>query len=213
MDNTTFRISLAKNPDISINVTPGHFSTGTYHTNFYLDLSEIRTDVLLARDVAQELAIPYLTSTLVDAVVCMENTNVIGAFLAEELSHHGMAVMNSGGHIHVVTPKSTADRKLIFYDNEIDWIENKNILLLTSTISSGQTLVGALECIEYYHGIISGVSSLYSTSVAVLGQKTYTLFSSEDIPGYRVVRADKCDMCLAEQELDAIVNYEGYIKV
>jgi orotate phosphoribosyltransferase len=214
MEKNTFRVSLEKNPIISMKVTPGHFSTGAFHLNFYLDVSDLKANALVARDVARELAIPYLSSTLVDTIVCMENTKVIGAFLAEELLQDGTAVMNSGCEIHVVTPMiSSIDRKLIFYDNEIEWIENRNIILLTSSISSGQTLNNALECLSYYNGIIKGISALFYSSDAMTEHKIHTLFTSDDIPGYRVLRSEKCGMCMAGEKLDALINSYGYKKI
>jgi hypothetical protein len=55
--------------------------------------------------------------------------------------------MNSGGEIHVVTPMHNIEKKLTFYDNELEWIKNRNIILLTTSVSSGQTLNNALECL------------------------------------------------------------------
>jgi len=210
MGNKTFSVSLEKNPIISIKVTPGHFTTGSFHINYYLDVSTLKANTLVARDVARELALPYLSSTLVDTIVCMENTKVIGAFLAEELIHDGAAVMNSGGEIHVITPKSSSDRKFIFFDNEVEWIANRNILLLTATVSSGQTLNSALECLSYYNGIIVGISSLFYSSDAPQEKRIHALFTSDDIPGYKVLASDKCGMCMSGQKLDAIINSDGY---
>ena len=213
MDNKTYSISLEKNPIISINVTPGHFSTGSYHSNYYLDVSSLKSNALVARDVARELAMPYYTSALVETIVCMENTKVIGAFLAEELLQEGTAVMNSGGEIHVVTPMYSIDKKMIFYDNELEWIENRNIILLTAAVSSGQTLNNVLECLTYYNGIITGISSLFLYSDAELDMKINTLFTSGDIPGYKVLPSGKCGMCQTGEKLDALISSEGYKKI
>ena len=213
MKNDIIKIPLEKNPLIFMEVTPGHFTTGNIHTNYYLDVSNMKANALIAKDIAKELAIPYFSSTLVDTIICMENTKVIGAFLAEELSQEGAMAMNSGGELHVITPKSTTDRKLIFYDNEVDWVQNKNILLLTAMISSGQTLSNALECISYYDGIITGISSLFLASDAELNEKIHTLFTSDDIPGYKASDSDRCGMCMAGEKLDACISGDGYKKI
>ena len=213
MDDRTFNVSLDKNPIISIKVTPGHFSTGSFHSNYYLDESKLKSNALVARDVGRELAMPYLSSALIDTIVCVENTKVIGAFLAEELLQEGTAVMNSGGEIYVVTPMSTVDKKLIFYDNELEWIVNRNIILLTTTISSGRTLGGVLECLSYYKGNVVGISSLFLFPSAVPHLKVNTLFHSDDIPGYEVVPSNMCEMCKNGQKLDALISSEGYKKI
>ena len=213
MDNKSIRISLEKNPIISIAVTPGHFSTSFYHTNYYLDVGTLKSNAYIARDVARELAIPYISSTIVDTIVCMENTKVIGAFLAQELFSEGTAVMNSGGEINVVTPMSSVDGKLIFYDNELEWIKNKHILLLTASISSGRSLTGALECLSYYRGVFAGISALFLYSSAVPHMKINSLFTSDDIPGYKVYSIGECALCKGGEKLDAIISSEGYKKI
>ena len=213
MEDKTLRISLEKNPIISMKATPGHFTTGAFHTNYYLDVSTLKANALVARDVARELAVPYVSSTLVDTIVCMENTKVIGAFLAEELLQEGTAVMNSGGEIHVVTPMASTDKKLIFYDNEIEWITNRNIVLLTTTISSGRTLDNVIECLTYYKGIITGISALFLFAGAMKDREIHTLFTSDDLPAYEVFHSSECGLCKAGKKLDAIISSEGYKKI
>jgi len=213
LENKIFSFSLEKNPIISIKVTPGHFTTGHFHTNYYLDVSGLKYDALVARDVARELALPYLSSTLVDTIVCVENTSVIGAYMAEELFQDGAAVINSGSAIRVLKPKLSSERKFIFLDNETEWIKNKNVLLLTTTISSGQTLNNALDCLAYYKGNVVGISALFLYSGAVPEQKINTLFTSDDIPGYTVTEPDGCSLCISGQKLDALISSEGYKRI
>jgi len=213
MDANSVKYFLEKNPLISITGTPGHFSTSIYHTNYYLDVSTLKANALVARDVARELAIPYVSDTDVNTIVCMENTKVIGAFLAQELLREGPDVKNSGGEINVVTPMSSIDGKLLFYDNELEWIKDKHIVVLSATISSGLTLNSALECISYYKGIISGISALFFFSSAMPHMKINALFTSEDIPGYKVYSSGDCEMCKAGQKLDALISSEGYRRI
>ena len=103
IENKSYTVTLTKNPSISMNVIPGHYTTNSFHVTHYLDLEDLKINALKARDVARELAIPYLSSTLVDTIVCLEGTEVIGAYIAEELLQEGTAVINSGLEIHVVT--------------------------------------------------------------------------------------------------------------
>jgi len=213
MDSNTFSVILEKNPIISIRITPGHFSTSFNHTNYYLDVSTLKANAFIARDVARELAAPYISTAIVDTIVCMENTKVIGAFLAQELLQEGTAVMNSGSDIHVVTPMNSIDGKMIFYDNELEWISNRHILLLTASVSSGRTLERALECLSYYNGILAGISALFVFSGVMDHLKIHSLFTSDDMPGYKVHSINNCEMCKAGQKLDALVSSEGYKKI
>ena len=213
MEDKAFNIVLDKNPIISIKVIPGHFTTANLHVNYYLDVSTLKSNAMVARDVGRELALPYLSSTLVDTIVCMENTKVIGAYLAEELLGEGTAVMNSGGEIHVVTPMQSDGGNLVFYDSEVDWITNKNILVLTATISSGTTLRSALDCLAFYNGRIAGISALFMQPNEDLKYEINTLFSSDDIPGYNMYRFGQCEMCNSGHKLDALISSEGFTKM
>lgn len=213
MKNKAFIVSLNKNPVITMNVIPGHFTTNHFHVTHYLDLNDLKTNVSLARDVAVELALPYLNSTLVDTIVCMEGTEVIGAYMAEELMQEGISVINSGNEIHVLTPKSNINKKWMFQDNIKDLIYNRNIILLVSSIASGTTLNNALECLSYYGGIVVGTSALFNFQPDNSNQEIHSMFTNEDIPGYQIFNPDECNMCKENHKLDAIVFHDGYTKV
>ena len=213
MESNAYSISLSKNPIIAINVIPGHFTTNNAHTNNYLDVSELKGDTEIAKDVAREVAIPYLSSALVDTIVCMEKMEVIGAYLAQELIQDGTSVMNTGRNIHVVSPINNAYGKLIFPDSTIKWISGKNILLLVATISSGRSLNIALECINYYRGKLVGVSALYRATEVKIDRDVHCLFTSDDIPGYKLFSTSECEMCRDGLKLDAIISSEGYTKL
>ena len=213
MENKTYNVSLAKNPIITIKVTPGHFTTSTRHVNHYLDVSELKTNALVARDVAQQLAIPYLSSALVDTIVCMERTEVIAAFLAQDLLQPGTAVMNSGGEIHVVTPVNNVHGNMIFQDSVVDWITNKNVLLLVASVSSARAVHIGMECIAYYGGRLAGISALFVASPEKQKDNINTLFTSDDIPGYRLYETVECEMCKAGHKLDALISSDGYTMI
>ena len=210
MKTKGFSVSLEKNPVITIGVIPGHFSTSSAHTNNYLDVSGLKSNALVARNVARELAIPYLSSTLVETIVCMERTEVIGAYMAEELLQAGNKVMNAGGEIHVLTPISNVNGKMIFQDSMVEWISNRNIILLVASISSGQTVQSTLECLNYYGGRLAGISTLFISYHDKVEQDVNALFTSDDIPGYKLFHTGECEMCRAGLKLDAIISSEGY---
>lgn len=208
-----FSVSLDKNPLIKVEVVPGHFTTGYYHTNNYLDVSKLKASALVARDVARELAVPYISSTMVETIVCMDNTEVIGAYLAEELLEHGVSIINSGGEIHVLTPMGTTRGKMYFQDSVLEWLFEREILLLTATISSGRTIGSALECISYYGGNVVGISTLFLTSHEWSEHQVNPLFTAEDIPGFKQFYPADCEMCKAGQGLDAIISSDGYTRI
>ena len=213
MENNAFSISLTKNPAITIDIISGHFTTNNVHTNNYLDVSALKSNTAIAKDVAREIAIPYLSSTLIDTIVCMEKMEVVGAYVAQELVQEGTSVMNTGNAIYVVSPINNAYGKLVFPDSAVKWVSGKNILLLFATVSSGRSLNIALECINYYGGNIVGISTLYRASQVKAVNEVHCLFTSDDIPGYKLSSASECEMCKNGQKLDAIISSEGYTKI
>jgi len=213
MESKAFSISLAKNPKIAIKVVPGHFSTSNKHSNNYLDFCELKCNVMIARDVARELAIPYLSSTMIDTIVCIEKTAVIGACLAEELFQEGTSSINAGNEIHVLSPIHNAYGNWIFPSNRAEWINGKNILVLVATISSGRALHNVLECISYYGGNLTGISTLYLASHEMRQDNINALFTAEDIPDYQLFNPADCEMCKNKQPLDGIISSEGYTKI
>ncbi len=213
MKNEIFTVSLAKNPVISLKVEPGHFTTSHFHAAHYLDLNNLKTNAFLAKEVAIELALPYMSTTLVDTIVCMEGTEVIGAYMASELLQEGTYSINMGRDINIVTPISNANKNLMIQSNKQDLINNQNIIVLVSTVSSGITIGSALEYLSYYGGKIVGISALFNAYPEKQDQKIHSLFTSKDIPGYQLFRPGECPMCKVGLKLDAIIVHDGYIKI
>lgn len=213
MEDKAFTVSLSKNPLISMKVMPGHFATSHFHISHYLDVNELKTNAIAAKDVARELSIPYLANVSVDTIVCMEGTDIIGAYMAEELLQEGVSVINSGKDIRILKPLSSVDGKLIFQSNMQQYIKNKDIILLVASISSGTTIRRAQECIAYYGGALVGISALFNAFPDNFEQEIYSMFTSEDIPEYYVYSPVECKMCKNGQKLEAIVNSEGYTTI
>ncbi len=213
MKRKAFTVSLSKNPGIIMDVIPGHFTTSHFHLTHYLNLDDLKRNSARAREVAAELSIPYVSTTLVDTIVCMEGTEVIGAYLAEELSRQGTSVINAGSEIHVVTPLNNVNKQLIFQSSTQELIDEKNILLLVSSVSSGITIKSALECLSYYNGKAVGISALFNAFPDTSEQIINSLFTSEDFPDYKMLTPDECEMCKEGRKLDAIIMQGGYTRI
>jgi len=214
MDKKVYSISLEKNPLISMKVIPGHFTTSHSHISHFIDLNVMKSNALIARDIARELATPYMVSTTVDTIVCMEKTEVVGAYLAEEIYQEGMPPFNNSGEIHVVTPINNANGNLLcFQGSAIELIAGKNTVLLVASMSSGQTVKKALDCIAFYGGKVVGISALFLASPEKQEREIHALFTSEDIPDYKIMNINECDMCKSGKKLDAIVSSEGYTEI
>ena len=208
-----FDIPLTKNPLIKMKVVPGHFTTNSSHLSHYLDLNNLKSNAVVAREVTRELALPYLTTTSVDTIVCMEGTEVIGAYMAEELLQKGTSFAEVDRQINVVVPVSNVYRKLMFQHDMQELIDNRNIILLLSSISSGASLNSALECLRYYGGKIVGISTLFNAYPDQFEQKIHTMFTSKDIPDYKLYSPNNCPICSEGRKLDAIIIHDGYLKI
>ena len=69
MNEDMITIPLERNPSISVNMIPGHYATSNSHRTHYLAVNHLKSSALLAREVARELALPYVSSTFVDTIV------------------------------------------------------------------------------------------------------------------------------------------------
>ena len=73
----------AKNNTVPLKVVPGHFATNHSHVNYYIDMTTLKTRLSEAGSVAASLAGLYMTNTIVDTIVCLDGTQVIGTLLAQ----------------------------------------------------------------------------------------------------------------------------------
>lgn len=212
MQSRFFTVSSQKNPAIRIEVAAGHFATGSAHISHYIDISELKSSAGAAKDAARELAAPYLTNCEVDVIVCMEGTEIIAAYLAEEILNASMSAI-TGKEIHVLTPMHSSNGNFIFHQNVQEKIFKKNIAVLVASMSTGSTINRALECLAYYGGRLTGISAIFSAFPEIGRREVWSLFKSEDIHDYRFYRPSECEMCHEGLKLDAIINSEGYTKI
>jgi orotate phosphoribosyltransferase len=212
MDNEFFTISSQKNPNITVRIVTGHFATNSAHRSHYIDIFDIMASARIARDAARELAVPYRASTFVDAIVYMDNTEILAAFLADELLQAGMSVMNEGSEILLLTPMVSSDGHFIFHQNVRERIKNKNVVLMVASLSTGATVNRVQECLDYYGCKLVGISAIFSVYSELYGREIHSLFDCADIPDYHFYKPSECKMCQEGIKIDAIISSEGYTK-
>jgi orotate phosphoribosyltransferase len=213
MENNFFMVTSKKNPKVAVQVSSGHFATGSAHRNTYIDLFELTSSSSAAREAARELSQPYLASTPVDVIIYMDNTEILAAYLADELLKAGPGVLNQGGEILLVTPISKRDNLFIFHQNVQEKIRSKNVVLLVATMSTGATANQVIECLSYYGCKLVGISAIFNTFHETEGQKIHSLFTIEDIPNYAFYTPSECPMCREGRKIDAIINSEGFTRI
>lgn len=147
MESRMFKIYAAQDQRIQLKIYPGHFATPQSHITHYLDMTTMKSRCSEAQRIAQALAVHYETSIPIDTIVCMDGLEVVGAYLAQELSKAGVLSMNAHQTIYITAPKYNSVGQMIFRDNIQMMIENKNILILNGSVTTGGTLTRAIESI------------------------------------------------------------------
>ena len=199
-----------KFPDIKLRILPGHFVTSHSHINYYIDMTMTKMRESEAKNVAKAIASKYSTNTIVDTIVCMDGCEVIGAYLADEFTRAGIISMNAHKTIYVVSPEFNSTGQIIFRQNLVPMIQGKNVFLLLASTTTGMTLHRCLECLNYYGGHVSGITSIFSLINSVCGIHVSSLFKAGDLPDYKAYNHGECPMCDAKVPIDAFVNGYGY---
>lgn len=197
--------------DVSLHVAKGHFATRNSHTNYFIDVTNQQSSIREAEAVAQQLAQRSLSQHLMlDTILCMDGTRVIGTCLAQKLTQGGFRSINAGREIYVLRENVGTSGKLIFRDNARFMLEGKNVLLLLASVTTGGTVRRGIECVQYYKGNVAGIAAIYSYQKEIDGIPVVSLFDTNDISDYASYLPEECPMCREKRELDAVVDKYGY---
>jgi len=213
METRVREIKARKYPEISIKVTPGHFATRHSHINYYVDITEIKSFHMMAMKAGEVLASQYTGQAPIDTIVCLDGAEVIAAYMASALSRASSRSINAGADIAIVTPERNTSGQMIFRDNTQRMIWNKNTLLLVASATTGRTLNQAIESVQYYSGRVIGIGALFSAIDRVKDIEVLSVFTIDDVPGYKTFGAADCPECRAGHKIDALVNDYGYSRI
>lgn len=210
--NNTFKLETKKN-NLFLRVAKGHFATSNCHSNYYIDVAAQKSRLSEAKAVAEELSSYYYHSNIVDTIVCLDGTEVIGTCLADALTKSDIISMNAHKTIYIVTPESTNSSMLLFRDNIIPMISGKHVLVLAVSVASGKTVETAVDAIKYYGGIVEGIASIFATKETCEGLPIHSVFDPKDIPNYNSYPSHDCPLCKKGVKIDALINSHGYSKL
>ena len=213
MDERLVDLRSSKNREARIKVMQGHFATQNSHINTYIDMSTVKCRQNNAYVSAKALAEEYMLTSSYDTIVCLDETEVIGAFLADELSHSYKSGLSYGNNISVITPEVNSMGQMIFRANKIRMVEGMRVLILTDSITSGKTILQAIDSVIYYGGQVCGIAAIFSAVSKCAGIEVKSIFSVSDVPNYGYYSRDNCPMCAAGQRIEALVNGFGYSKL
>jgi orotate phosphoribosyltransferase len=201
MDERLEDLRSAKNPKARIKILKGHFATSHSHINTYIDMSTVKSRHNNARETAKVLAAAYLSNTTVDTIV------------AEQLADENQYSLSKGNNISIITPEMYQDGQILFRDNKQRMVENKQVLILAASITTGKSVKQAIESVLYYGGRVCGISAIFSSVNKIAGMEVNTIFTSSDLPHYRAYSPEDCPKCREGQRIEAIVNSYGYSKL
>jgi len=226
------KIPSKNNPELCLSVIPGHFSSDRFHVNYYIDMTTLKTRMSQAQLVAKEMCEKYthriqipentkgfFTSSMADAfaqaekidtIICMDGCEVIGAYVAEELSKTGISTNNLHKTFYVVSPEFDKSGQMIVRDNIKPMIKGKNVLVILASAMSGRTIYKSIKCIQAYGGNVKGISVIFGVVDEIEGYPVHSVFSKDDLPDFELAEPENCTACKNNVPLTAIVNSYGY---
>ena len=196
--------------NVILRVVPGHFVTPNSHINYFFDMTAIMRRQSEAKACAELLSEYFSASTVVDTIVCLDGMDVIGAYLAEELTQAGILSKNAHKTMYVVSPEYDMTGQMIFRENLKMMIRDKNVLLIAASTTTGHTIKRAIDCVDYYGGTVVGAASIFSAVNKIFDVPIYSIFNLSDVSDYGTYKHENCPMCKARQKVDAIANGFGY---
>lgn len=213
MDNTMkgFEdLRSSKNPKARIKIKKGHFATENSHLDTYIDMSTVKTRHHNAQQAAKVLADEYMNNTYVNTILCLDEMEVVGTFLAEQLADLNNYSLSKDNNISVITPEYTTFGQILVRDNKQRMIKGQQVLILAASVTTGKTIKRAIETVLYYGGTVCGIGSIFSAVPAIAGLEIKTIFTENDVPKYHAYEPADCPMCRAGHRVEALVNSFGY---
>ncbi|MBE5825766.1 MAG: orotate phosphoribosyltransferase [Butyrivibrio sp.] len=210
MLNDYTKIPAKLNANVTLKIIPGHFATNHSHITNYMEMGTMKTRCSEAHGVASILAMHYTISTPVDTILCCDGTEVIGTYLAEELTKAGVLNYNAHRTVYVLSPEYSPSGQLIFRDNLQLAIRGKHTLILMGSLTTGISLEEMMSGVRYYGANVSGACAIFSAVKEVSGMPVISVFSPEDLPEYNYYSPADCPLCKKGIKIDALVNSFGY---
>ena len=200
--------------NLFLRASQGHFASTHSHSNYYIDVAAQKSRLSEAKAVAKEICRNYSYNTrIVDTILCLDGTEVIGTCLAEELTKHDFMNINAHQTIYVVTPEVTGSSQLILRDNIVPMVKDKHVLVLAVSVASGNTVKNAIEAVKYYGGEVVGIGSIFATTNEIAGHTVDSVFNPNDLPDYFSVPSHECPLCKNKVKIDALINCYGFSKL
>ncbi len=191
----------------------GHFATRNSHINYFIDVTAQKYSLKGCDAVARELANKLQGRLHVDSILCMDGTSAVGACLARKLTQHGGRSLNEGDDMYIIKGELDGKGNLIFRDNARFMLENKRVLILMCSLTTGTTALQGKQSVEYYGGSVVGVASIYAAIDELEGLPVVSIFDTKTLTDYASYSPKDCPMCKHGEPIDAVVNTFGFSKI
>lgn len=221
------------NPALHLTVIPGHFSSDRFHVNYYIDMTTLKMRQSEAQMVAKAMSEKYVSKvklgkmpeanrylnemasalaskTPIDTIICMDGCEVIGGYVAQELSRLGITSNNEHHTFYIISPEFDSAGQMVVRDNIKKMIKDKHVLVILASAMSGRTIYKSIKCINSYGGIVEGISVIFSAVDSIEGYPVHSVFTKDELPDFKLAEPCDCEDCKAGKALDAIVNSYGY---
>ena len=232
--NEQIKVTCKKNSELELKVIPGHFSSDRFHVNYYIDMSTLKMRQKEAKLVAKTMAKNYINKvelesnrlsgfmsesalenavsvkTPIDTIICMDGCEVIGAYLADELTNENFPTNNKHNSFYVITPEFDNRGQMVVRNNIKPMIKGRNVLVVLASAMSGRTITKAIGTILAFGGKIAGLSVIFANVDEIDGYQVNGVFTHEDLPNFRLSAPEDCPDCKEGKKLDAVVNSYGY---
>ena len=110
MENRIVKFKSKESAGLNLHAIPGHFATSHSHINYYVDVTSIKTRVSEAKEAAKALYTKVPHHSYIDTIVCMDGTEMIGAFLSQEIERNGLMSVISTRQFTLYRLRLTTDR-------------------------------------------------------------------------------------------------------
>src|SRR5699024_2561777 len=157
------------NKRMILRVARGHFATSHSHINYYIDVTMQKTRLSEAAETAKELVHMYKSTTIVDTILCLDGTQVIGTCMANELTKDVVRDMNAHKTVYFSTPEYTAGSQINLLAISAPMVRGRHVLILSAPMTSGASIKAAVEAVQYYGGQVAGLAAIIATTHAFMG--------------------------------------------
>jgi len=199
--------------DVPLLAAKGHFATRNSHINYFIDVTAQKYSLKGANAVARDLSNKMRSNLMIDSILCMDGTSAIGTCLARLLTQPGAHSLSERENMYIVKGELDNKGKLIFRDNARFMLEEKNVLILMASLTTGTTAMQGKRSVEYYGGRVVGIAAIYSALTEIAGLPVISNFDFNVLPDYASHTPTECPMCKQGKAIDAVVNTFGFSKI